>query len=507
MRRKKNVWTWLAIPMLPVALAGCAQPGTVDEVETADPTASAVVYQMPLTTESEEAREQFMAGLDAADRGRFVEAKERFAAASAADEGLAVAHLGQAITATSAQDFARHLEAATAAGATASEAERLWIEVYERNFANDQEGRLAAAERLVAAAPDSPRARLELAQALVAVDRIADARQAAEESVTTVPGFVAGHAYLVNNYMFSEPRDFAKAEEHARALVEVAPDQDQSHDLLGDVHRAQGRLEEARESYTRASQIDNENGIALQQRGHVNSFLGDWQQARADYDAAIEAADANAGAGYRVWRSLVSAYEGKPADAVAELDAVAAAVDGMGVDNPHGVKIFALTEEALIAMHHGMYDQAAGALDRAEALAKEQADQVGRDEFRRNQEVFLASLRGRLAVQQGDLDGALAQAARIDELVAGMADPLAGQPAHALRGHVALARGDAAEAVAELEQSSLGNPYNRFQLAKAKEAAGDAEAAARLYREVADYNFNNADFAIVRKDALAKVDQ
>jgi len=500
--RQHDVTRWIAaLILLALPLTGCTGTEEIEDTEVAAEAATA--YELPLTTESDEAREHFLAGLAAADRGRFVEAREHFAAATAADPALAVGHLGQALNANSTEEFASHLEAAAEAAADgASEAERLWIEIYQKAFANDQEGRLASAEALAAAAPESPRARLEVAQALAAVDRVADARSAAEEAVAGNPGFVAGHVFLVNNYMFGEPRDFAKAEEHAVALTEVAPDHAQSHDLLGDVHRAQGELEAARADYTRASELDDENGLALQQRGHVNSFLGDWEQARADYDAAIEEADANASAGYRVWRSLVSAYEGKPSDAVADLGETADAIDSMGVDDPHGVKIFALSEQALIAMHHGMPEEAEAALDRIGTLMEEQAAAVGRDEFRRNQQAFLAYLRGRLAVQQGDLDAALARADEIEQLVAGMANPLADQPAHALRGYVALAEDDAEAAVEHLEESSLANPYNRYQLARAQEAAGDAEAADRLYREVADYNFNNADYSIVRQDAV-----
>lgn len=498
----RSALIWIAVLAVTVPSIGCTGSEEIENTDTT--TAQAAVYRMPLTTDSAEARESFMAGLAASDRGRIVEAQAHFAAATAADPGLAVAHLGEALTSNSTEAFTTHLDAAARAAEGASEAERALIEVYRRAFVNDQEGRLAAAERLAAAAPDSPRAGLEVAQALAAVDRVADARAAAENAVAASPGFVAGHVFLVNNYMFGEPRDFAKAERHARTLTEVAPDHAQSHDLLGDVHRALGKLEDARQDYTRASELDDENGLALQQRGHVNSFLGDWEQARADYDAAIADADANARAGYGVWRALVSAYEGKPADAVAELGEAADAIDGMGLDNPHGAKIFAVSEQALVAMHHDMPDEAAAALDRMETLIDEQTAAVDRDEFTRNQQAFVAYMRGRLAVQKGDLAGALAQADRIEQLVSGMANPLADQPAHALRGYVALAKGEAEAAVGHLEKSSLANPYNRYQLAQANEAVGDAEAADRLYREVADYNFNNADFSIVRADAVSR---
>ena len=79
---------------------------------------------------------------------------------------------------------------------------------------------------------------------------------------------------LGNSYLFNEPRDFDRALESMETLVALLPDEPISHDLLGDVHRARGNLEGARDAYTRAAELDPENGLPMQQRGHVNSFLG-----------------------------------------------------------------------------------------------------------------------------------------------------------------------------------------------------------------------------------------
>jgi hypothetical protein len=46
--------------------------------------------------------------------------------------------------------------------------------------------------------------------------------------------------------------------------------------------------------------------------------------------------------------------------------------------------------------------------------------------------------------------------------------------------------------------------YTKYYLARANEAAGNAEEAARLYAELAVYNFNAPGFATYRKDILAR---
>lgn len=498
---KTNHRVWLLSCLGLAGLLAACTASTTTPPAASPMSTGGVAWEIPLTTDSASAREHFRACFEALDRGRAVEAKGHCEKATAADPEFALAHFGAALASPSVDEFAAHLKIAEQKAARASEAERLLIEDTRRAFANDQAGRLEAAQRLVQVAPRSPRAHLALAGALTAMDRDEEARQAAEKAAQLAPRFVPAHVQLINLYMFSEPRDFSKADKHARTLVDVAPDQAQSHDFLGDVARALGHLEQARAAYTRAAELDSENGLALQQRGHVNSFLGNYRQARADYDAAISAADPNTRASYGVYRALVSAYEGRPQATVSELDQLVRNIDGMNIEDREGPKIFARSTQATIAMHSGNYAEADAALDEMERLMEKQAQDIGREEFARNQRIFAAYLRGRLAVQQTRYDDALSQAARIEALAREDRDPLADQNAHALRGYVALAQGDAQQAIMHLEKSSLANVYNRYSLALAQHAAGQRQKSAQLFREVANYNFNNADFAVARKDA------
>ena len=48
------------------------------------------------------------------------------------------------------------------------------------------------------------------------------------------------------------------------------------------------------------------------------------------------------------------------------------------------------------------------------------------------------------------------------------------------------------------------NMYTKYYLARANEEAGNADEAARLYDELAVYNFNGPGYAMFRKDILAR---
>ena len=85
--------------------------------------------------------------------------------------------------------------------------------------------------------------------------------------LATAPNMAAPHMQLGNNYLFLEPKDFNAAEEHFQAAVDLAPDEPQPYDLLGDVHRAQGKLELAAMDYGKAAELAPDQGSPLQQRG------------------------------------------------------------------------------------------------------------------------------------------------------------------------------------------------------------------------------------------------
>ncbi len=481
-------------------LAGCAKPEPEAEAEQK----VAATFKLPMTTESDEARKSFYAGLDARDMGRFTEATEHMRAASAADPAWALGHLYAALSANSIEEFSNHLAAARANAAGATEAELAFIASVEKSFANDFEGQLAEAEKLAALAPESPRAWLQVASSQASLGRYEDERATARKVIETYPDFVPAYGVLVNSYLFNEPRDFAQAEEAARKIVELAADEQYSHDLLGDVHRAQGKLEAAHADYSRAIELAPDDGSPYQQRGHVNSFLGNYDEARADYQKAMDLSEPTIAAQYAIWKALVSVHAGDSPAAVAELEELVAAVDGMNVDKPKSAKIVALNNLATIATHHGMADEARGAIDRCRALMDERALEVGKEEFARSQKAQLAYQEGMLAARTGDYAGAAVRAEEFMKLVEPNVDPRKNEPAHEIQGYAALLQGDYAAAVGHYEQTDPANIYARYNHGLALEGAGRAEEAQAVFDDVAAHNFNFAGYALIRKDVMAK---
>jgi tetratricopeptide (TPR) repeat protein len=276
------------------------------------------------------------------------------------------------------------------------------------------------------------------------------------------------------------------------------------HDFLGDAYRAQGKFDDARAEYTRAHELDPDNALPLQQRGHVNSFLGNYAEARADYDSAIVRGRANEKADYGTYRAFVSIHEGNPQAAIDELKQLVTKIDQLDIPEPRGLKINALSNAATIATHTGMFDEAETLLRQRSQLMMEQADAVGTEEFRRSQQADITYFDAWLAAKKGDYQTAQSLTNRMAELVEPDNNPRKMEPVHELQGLIALYQGKHSEATTQLEQGNTDNMYIRYSLAQAHEGAGDTEKAKELYRDVADNNFNSVDVALLRKDATQK---
>jgi len=79
--------------------------------------------------------------------------------------------------------------------------------------------------------------------------------------------------------------------------------------------------------------------------------------------------------------------------------------------------------------------------------------------------------------------------------------------AHQLGGMIALNEGNFEQARLELSQANQYDPFILYMLAEANEGLGNLFEALELYRETANYNINSSlSYALVRKDAIAKVD-
>lgn len=474
--------------------------------EAAAPAAGGMV--LPATTSNDQAREHYMAGWADFENTRPTAAHGHFLEAAAADPEFAMGHLLAALTSPSTEEFVSNLGLATANKAGASKAEQLMVGAYESALAADAQSRIAAVKEVTELHPDSPRAWVFLGNVLTNVNNAADSRAAYAKAIKLDAAHVPGHINLGNNFLTLEPKDFAEAEKHFMHAVALTPDEPNPHDLLGDVHRAQGNLDAAYADYTKASELAPELGSALQQRGHVNSFLGNFDEARSDYSRSVELEKARGSTGggfFLVYRAYVSLHEGDLNAAIAELQGIADSADEDYPSIAADLKANALTNVALIASEAGNSDAAGAAIAAAAAVMRQQADAMDSDDLRDGAEATISYMTGMLAARTGDTEGAAAAAAAFEGHVASSTNPRKLERMHEIQGMAAWYQEDYAGAVEHLSAGDhQANMVTKYYLARANEEAGNAEEANRLFAELAVYNFNGPGYAMFRKDILAR---
>jgi len=459
------------------------------------------IMGIPVTTSSADARNHFLQGQRELDLARNFEALDHFKRAVAADTTFAIAYLNIANTGNSLDEFKTNLARAERLAAGASDAEQLQIEIARKGLENDASGQLATAEQLVAKYSQSPRAYLALGNLQAGLNRNADARASYEKALTLAPRFAAAHVAMGTSYLFGEPRDFNQALQQFQAAEELAPNEPAMHDNLGDAQRALNDLPQARAEYTRGHQLNPRDAGMLQQRGHVNSFSGDYDAARADYDSAMAVGRGNERGFFAPFRAYVSAYAGDARGAIAELNRLVAQADGMGIPDPVTVKVNALSNVAVIAIDKRDFPAAAAALKQRTPLVMQQADQVGSAGFRRAQEQGVAYFNAWLAAREGDYRTAQRETNRLTALVTPDANPRKMEPVHQLKGFIALYQGHNADAAAHFAEGNLLDPYIKFHYAMALDGSGHSEQAKPIFRELAVYNFNSLGYALIRKEA------
>jgi len=483
----------LQAPCVAQAMSQSRDLGALDAVTSA-------IIKLPITTNSTDARNHFLMGQRELDLGRGFDANAHFKAAVAADSNFAFAYLNVANTGNSLAEFRTNLELAERHIAAASDAERLQIQIARKGLDNDVNGQLMLARQLVAKYPESPRAYLVLASVQTALNRNADARVSMTKAVGLAPRLLVAHTDLGNSYLFGEPKDFVKSLEHMRHAEALAPNEPSMHDLLGDVYRAQNNLDQARAEYTRGHELNPTDASLLQQRGHVNSFAGNYVAARADYDSAIAVGRGNEKAGFAPYRAYVNIYAGDTKEAIAELNRLVAGVDAMGVPGALSVKIAALSDVAVIAIHTSDFATAEQALKLRTPLLLQQAAGSGSASFQRNAEANIAYFDGWLAARRGNYVAAGQAADRVTALVTQDQNPRKLEPVHELKGYIALYQGNFREAAGQFAQGNLDDPYIKYQYAVALNGAGEQAKGIQVMRALAVYNFNNVGYALIRKD-------
>ena len=450
--------------------------------------------EIPLSTDSDEAREHFEKGRTYLDNLRRPEAREAFTKAIQADPNFAFAHLHRAWASSSTDDFYNHLGHAVDLADKATPGERLTIMAAKAGADGNQTKQIELWKRVTEMHPGDKRAHQRLAGAYNGQDMDEKALATYKQAIKVDPDWAPPYNAL--GYMYRNAGQFDKAEESFKKYVSLLPDEPNPYDSLADLYTKLGRHEEAIETYSKAVELA---GFALSQRniGDNYVFMGQFDKGRDAYMKAVELEDTENGKVTDLIRiSFSYLIEGDVDKALKSSEKALKAAREAGLANREASIHAGVRAEAFSLK--GDFDAAQKSVAECRKIIKNSGlDSSVREGF----EEWAVWQEGLIAARKGDMKRA---EAKIDQHYAQIdADNNVNelQWHNALVGLVKLQAGDYASAVKHLKQADLDDPYMVYHLALAENGAGNSATATDLLTKVSSWNENGLGYAVVKSQA------
>lgn len=441
--------------------------------------------KIPLTTKSEKARQYFLTGQDLVDRLRAQASIEYFEKAAAEDPDFAMAYLNLAVVATSTEGFFQNLERAKALIDRVSEGERLCILAIDAGAVGLPLKQREYYKKLVAAYPDDERARTLLGNNYFGLQDYFLAIEEYRKATDIAPDFSPPYNQLGYSRRFLG--DYRGAEKAFKQYIKLIPDDPNPYDSYAELLMKRGKYDESIKYYRKAleqdpSFIPSHIGIA----SNLN-FKGQYEAARAHLDAfyAMAQNDAQRRAVHFA-RAVSYVHQGDLAAALAEVQTMYALAEKI---NDVGAMAGDLGIMGDLLCESGKYDEA---LSKYQLGAELVMNSDLSPQIKQNTELNTLYTSGYVAARKGNLGEARAKARQYLRGAEELGNPNLIRLAHQLAGMIALDDGAYGEAIEELQQAGLQNPYNLYRMALAYKGAGNRGKARDYAKKAANYNALNS---------------
>ena len=451
--------------------------------------------KISITTKSDEAKKEFLAGRELAEKLQAQESVAHLDKALALDPDFASAELARANSAGTAKEFFEHLNKAVALAGKASEGERLLILANEAAANGEVVKQKEYLDKLVAAYPNDERALFNL-----------------------------------GNYHFGQ-QEYEQAIAHYKKATEIAPDYSLAYNLLGYANRQQGNYPEAEQAFKKYIELIPNDPNPYDSYAELLLKMGRFDDSIAQYRKALSMDAHFVPSHFGIAADLM--YQGKHADAAAELQTMA------GASRNDGELRTAYFGMAVVAVDGGKLDQAVQRMEQEYGVAEKKNDVAAMAaDLQAKGNIIAEMQRYDLAQQQFDRSLQMVEASTLSQaikdnaklqhhfnltaLAIGKKDYAAAKShaqeyragadasqnpgqiklAHELAGRLALAEKDYDTAITELEQSNDQDPRNLYRLSQAYQAKGDHAKATDYCKKAAEFHsLPQLNYAFVRVKA------
>jgi tetratricopeptide (TPR) repeat protein len=437
--------------------------------------------KIPVTTSSNDAKQQYLKGRTLAENLRGQDSREFLSQAVSHDPSMALAHYSLALSAPTAKDFFQHLKQAVALADRASDGERLMILGLEAGANADTRLQRDYYERLAAAYPRDERAHFLLGGAYFGQQNYAKAIGEYEKAVEIAADYAP--AYNLLGYARRANGQFDQAEAAFKKYIALIPSDPNPYDSYAELLMKMGRFDESIAMYRKALSVNAH--FAPSRFGIASNlmFQGKHDQARSELWKLHQAARNDGERRTALFgAAVVYADEGKLDQALGELKKEYAVADKIDDDAAMAADLVAMGDVALEA---GRADDARKFyLSSLEKQEKSDLSSAVKEDARLTHHYNL----GRVALRAGDLASAQEHARAFLSGTTAKNNNGEMLQAHALVGAIALQGKNYDQALAELNQANQQDPYTLYRIGLAYLGKGDQTRAGEFFQKAANQN-------------------
>jgi tetratricopeptide (TPR) repeat protein len=447
--RRTFVWVLTAL-----ALCACEEreaPRPLEAPTTPLPkaTSPSPYQELPVTTRSKEALTEFLKARSLVDNNRDAEARPGFEKAIKLDPNFALAHCYVGYY-SHGSDGPAELQRAVELSMGLPEPERLFIQLYAAKRKGDEPAMASSLNRLYELIPNDPRISFEVGQRAFEHGEWERAAIAYSRSAAAKPNCDAFNSL---GYALAMDERYAFAISALERCVELAPNEPNALDSLGEIYLAAGRLTDAEAAFQRSVKASGNFWASIHGLAVVRQARGDWPSVfkllgQAKGAAAIRATDQLEVDELIAWAQFA---EGNSKEALERLHAMEKTAQSLGGEGKYDLAQVALLQSSFLT-EMGRYDEAVSAA----ALALQRAEQSGISGAM-VQAIRLRSLLRRAWAQTklGRLAEAKAALTELEALAKKSPNGDLGAYVHLIKGGMALAAKDLKAAQDELRRCQI----------------------------------------------------
>jgi tetratricopeptide (TPR) repeat protein len=485
-------FVWIAVLALSAAIWSACNKAGSDGISAA---ASSDGGKVPITTKSEDAKNEFLKGRGLSEKLLGQESLAHFDKAIALDPEFASAELARANNAPTTKEFFEHLNKAVSLADKASEGEKLFILANQAGANGDPAKQKEYLEKLVAAYPNDERAQSNLAGYYFGQQETSQAIEHYKKATELAPTY--SPAYNLLGYAYRQQRDYADAEQAFKKYIDLIPNDPNPYDSYAELLLKMGRFDDSIAQYHKALSIDSHFAPSHFGIAADLMYSGKSEEGQAELQKMADQARNDGELRTALFGMAVVAADGGKLDkALQQIDKEYAVAEKK---NDAAAMAADLQAKGNILAEMLKYDVAAQQFE----LSLQMIEGSGLSQEIKDNAILLHhyNLAG-LAIGKKDYAAAKTHAEEFRTGAEASKNALRVKQAHELAGRIALAEKDYGTAIAELEQANEQDPRNLYRLYQAYQGKGDS-AKAREYCEQAAvfHSLPQLNYAFIRVKA------